>query len=674
MAEAPQAEASGAVAPEARIPQADTTSEGQEARPATRGDGRPGEPEPAREDAAAGIEAAPVAEAATEAETAAEAETGEGPTPSRRRRRRRRGGGAGRQASQTAEAETSEAELVEVEGAPGPAPEREAGARRTGIAAGTEPQPAMPAPAEGEPAPTPRRRRRRRGSGNGAAGSADSELSATPAPAPQLSLAAQPSEEPAEPATAPRRKRRRGAKATAAAEPDALPAAPAAATNGLAPIEGPADRKRPARRARRPRPERQPIPPSRPKTMLITVRKQRTQIGVMEEGELVEHYVASQQDHSIVGNIYIGRVQNVLPGMEAAFINIGEERNAVIYAGEVTFSEDVEGPSRRIEKVLKSGQPILAQVTKDPMGSKGARLSAEISLAGRYVVLVPDTETLGVSRRLPDDERTRLREIGQRLRPGGYGLIIRTAAKGVGEPELADDIERLVETWHDISEKAKNSQPPSLIYAEPELVLRAVRDLLTDDVERVIIDDEDVYRQVRDYVVNVTPSLMERMEHYEGQEPLFDQYHVNEQIRKGLERRVGLPSGGHLVIDRTEAMTIIDVNTGRFVGKSNLEETVVKTNLEAASEVAKQLRLRDIGGIIVIDFIDMLLERNREELVREFRAALARDKTRTQVYGVSELGLVQMTRKRVSEGLLEAFSEVCPTCEGRGIILLDVEA
>jgi ribonuclease E len=408
--------------------------------------------------------------------------------------------------------------------------------------------------------------------------------------------------------------------------------------------------------------------------MLITVRKQRTQIGVMEEGELVEHYVASQQDHSIVGNIYLGRVQNVLPGMEAAFINIGEERNAVIYAGEVTFSEDVDGPSRRIEKVLKSGQPILAQVTKDPMGSKGARLSAEISLAGRYVVLVPDTETLGVSRRLPDDERTRLREVGQRLRPGGYGLIIRTAAKGVGEPELAEDIERLVETWQDISEKAKNAQPPSLIYAEPELVLRAVRDLLTDDVERVIIDDEEVYRQVRDYVVNVTPSLMERMEHYQGGEALFDEYHVNEQIRKGLDRRVGLPSGGHLVIDRTEAMTIVDVNTGRFVGKSNLEETVVKTNLEAAAEVAKQLRLRDIGGIIVIDFIDMLLERNREELVREFRAALARDKTRTQVYGVSELGLVQMTRKRVSEGLLEAFSEVCPTCEGRGIILLDVEA
>ena len=681
------AEAPAAVAPEVEVPRVDTPSDGQETRPAPRrrrrpaaaraaveealpGDGRPGEP--ARQTTAAGIEPAAVAEGATEAAAGAttEGEAAEAPTPSRRRRRRRRGGGAGRQASQTSETETSEAEPVQLEAAPRPAAEPEAGAPGTGIAAVTEPQPGTPAPAEGEPAPAPRRHRRRRGSGNGAPAAANGEL-ATSAPAPQLSLAAQPSEEPAEPATPPRRKRRRG---KAAAEPGALPAAPAAATNGLAPIEGPADRKRPARRARRVRPERQPIPPSRPKTMLITVRKQRTQIGVMEEGELVEHYVASQQDHSIVGNIYLGRVQNVLPGMEAAFINIGEERNAVIYAGEVTFSEDVEGPSRRIEKVLKSGQPILAQVTKDPMGSKGARLSAEISLAGRYVVLVPDAETLGVSRRLPDDERTRLREIGQRLRPGGYGLIIRTAAKGVGEPELADDIERLVETWHDISEKAKDAQPPSLIYAEPELVLRAVRDLLTDDVERVIIDDEEVYRQVRDYVVNVTPSLMERMEHYQGGEPLFDEYHVNEQIRKGLERRVGLPSGGHLVIDRTEAMTIIDVNTGRFVGKSNLEETVVKTNLEAAAEVAKQLRLRDIGGIIVIDFIDMLLERNREELVREFRAALARDKTRTQVYGVSELGLVQMTRKRVSEGLLEAFSEVCPTCEGRGIILTDVEA
>jgi len=407
--------------------------------------------------------------------------------------------------------------------------------------------------------------------------------------------------------------------------------------------------------------------------MLITVSKERTQIGVLEEGELVEHYVASQEDRSIVGNIYLGRVQNVLPGMEAAFVNIGEERNAVLYAGEVTFSEDVERVSRRIEKVLKSGQPILAQVTKDPMGSKGARLSTEISLAGRYVVLVPDADSLGVSRRLSDDERTRLRDIASRLRLDGYGIIVRTAARGAGEPELAVDIERLVETWGDISARGRTAQPPALIYAEPELVLRAIRDLLTEDVERVVVDDEDVFHEVRDYVVDVAPALEERMEYYQGTVALFETYNVNEQIRKGLDRRVPLPSGGHLVIDRTEAMTVIDVNTGRYVGRSNLEETVVKTNLEAANEVAKQLRLRDIGGIIVIDFIDMLFERNREELVKEFRAALARDKTRTQVYGVSELGLVQMTRKKVSEGLLEAFSVPCDKCGGRGILLQPID-
>jgi ribonuclease E len=408
--------------------------------------------------------------------------------------------------------------------------------------------------------------------------------------------------------------------------------------------------------------------------MLVTVGKRRTQIGVLEEGDLVEHYVASDEDHSIVGNIYLGRVQNVLPGMEAAFINIGEERNAVLYAGEVTFDEDVEGMSkRRIEKLLKSGQPILAQVTKDPMGAKGARLSTEISMAGRYVVLVPDSESLGVSRRLPDDERTRLRDIAQRLRPSGYGLIVRTAARGAGESELAVDIDRLVATWLEVDEKAKEAHPPALIYAEPELVLRVVRDLLTEDVVRVVVDDDKVFHRIRDYVADVTPLLLERMEFHPGPTRLFDEYHVIDQIRKGLDRRVSLPSGGHIVIDRTEALTVIDVNTGRFVGRSNLEETVFKTNLEAANEVAKQLRLRDIGGIIVVDYIDMLLERNRDELIREFRAALARDKTRTQVYGVSELGLVQMTRKKVSEGLLEAFSEECDRCHGRGILLVDLE-
>ena len=438
---------------------------------------------------------------------------------------------------------------------------------------------------------------------------------------------------------------------------------------GLAEAPG---RKR--RRARRPPRERLPVPVARPKTMLITVGHTRTQIAVLEEGELVEHYVASQDDHSIVGNIYLGRVQNVLPGMEAAFINIGEERNAVLYAGEVTFDEDVEGVRPRIEKVLKSGQSILAQVTKDPIAAKGARLSTEISIAGRYVVLVPDTESLGVSRRLPDEERTRLRDIAQRLRPSGYGLIVRTAARDAEESQLAVDIERLAASWAEISEKAKAvTTAPALIHAEPELALRVVRDLLTQDVEHLITDDEGVFREIKDYVADVAPALGERMEFYKGDESLFQHYGVVEQIGKALERRVGLPSGGHLVIDRTEALTVIDVNTGRFVGRSNLEDTVLRTNLEAAVEIAKQLRLRDIGGIIVVDFIDMLLERHREDLVREFRAALARDKTRTQVYPVSELGLVQMTRKRISEGLQEAFSVVCDKCQGRGILLVDIE-
>ena len=529
--------------------------------------------------------------------------------------------------------------------------------------------------------PSARRRRRRK---NHAAALAAGQPADEAATVPEV--ADTPADGGEDPKPAPARRRRRrggsgGANGSAAGSGLALvPALPAedqpaeAAGGQTAEAGGEASGDRKRRRTRRTRSERQPVPAARPKTMLITVGKRRTQIAVLEEGELVEHYVTSQSDHSIVGNVYLGRVQNVLPGMEAAFINIGEERNAVIYAGEVTFDEDVEGVSRRIEKVLKSGQSILAQVTKDPMGSKGARLSTEISLAGRYVVLVPETESLGVSRRLPDDERARLRALAQQLRPAGYGLTARTAARDAAEADLAVDIERLVATWQIISEGIQGAQPPALIHAEPELVLRVVRDLLTQDVERVVIDDEDAFRQVRDYVTDVTPALGERMELYSGDASLFRSNGVVDQIRKGLERRPGLPSGGHIVIDRTEAMTVIDVNTGRYVGRSTLEDTVLKTNLEAATEIAKQLRLRDIGGIIVVDFIDMLQERHREELVREFRAALARDKTRTQVYAVSDLGLVQMTRKRISEGLLEAFSEVCDHCEGRGIVLLDVDA
>ncbi|MCA1840595.1 MAG: ribonuclease E/G [Actinomycetota bacterium] len=407
--------------------------------------------------------------------------------------------------------------------------------------------------------------------------------------------------------------------------------------------------------------------------MLITVGSERNQIGILDKRELVEHYVAHNEEQSLVGNIYMGRVQNVLPGMEAAFLDIGEARNAVLYAGEVSFDEEVDGPTPRIEAMLKSGQPVLAQVTKDPMGSKGARLTTEVSIAGRYLVLVPSADFVGISRRLPDDERKRLRDITAQLRPDGLGLIVRTAAEGATEQDLQRDVARLVRIWNEVSEASKKAKPPKLIHGEPELVIRVVRDLLTSDFERVVVDDEAVFARIKDYIGEVTPELADKMELYSEELPLFERYHVVEQIRKAIDRKVWLKSGGHIVIDRTEAMTVVDVNTGRFVGKSNLEETVLQANLEAAQEVAKQLRLRDIGGIIVIDFIDMMYERNRDELLNTFKDALQADKTRTQVFGVSELGLVQMTRKKVSEGLLEAFSEPCDKCAGRGIILTDMD-
>ncbi len=407
--------------------------------------------------------------------------------------------------------------------------------------------------------------------------------------------------------------------------------------------------------------------------MLIAAGAERTQIVMLEEGELVEHYVARHEGHSIAGNIYLGQVQNVLPGMEAAFIDIGEGRNAVLYAGEVAFDEDIEGRPPRIETVLKSGQPILTQVVKDPMGAKGARLSTEISLPGRYVVLIPETESLGISRRLPDDERARLRELAQEVRPDGYGMIVRTAALAAGEEEIRRDVARLLDRWHEIYQKAHRASPPELVYSEPELVIRVVRDLFNRDVERVIVNRAETLELIRSYISEVTPDLAERVELYEEEAPLLERFGVLEQIRKALDRRVGLKLGGHIVIDRTEAMTVIDVNTGRFVGRSTLEETVFKTNLEAADEIAKQLRLRDIGGIIVIDFIDMIQERNQEELVRVLKGALARDKTRNQVFGMTELGIVQMTRKNVSEGLLESFSKTCDKCQGAGILLDDLK-
>ena len=429
-------------------------------------------------------------------------------------------------------------------------------------------------------------------------------------------------------------------------------------------------RSRKRRTSRRPRMEH--IAPLGPRKMLVSTGERRSQIAVLEGRELIEHYVANHADESIVGNIYVGRVENVLPGMEAAFLDIGETRNAVLYVGEVSYEEEVEGPPPRIETLLKSGQAVLAQVTKDPMGTKGARLTTEVSLAGRYLVLVPNSDSLGISRRLSDAERRRLRDIANRIRPEGHGMIVRTAAVGASEEDLERDVARLTRIWSEVSERADGAKPPKLVYSEPPLAIRVVRDLFSSDVEEVIVDNEDSYHQIKDYLEEVAPDFGDRVQLYVDPMPLFERYQVMEQVRKAIDRKVWLQSGGHIVIDRTEAMTVIDVNTGRYVGRSTLEDTVLHANLEAAEEIAKQLRLRDIGGIIVIDFIDMGYERNRDELLRTFERALLRDKTRTQVYGVSELGLVQMTRKKVSEGLLEAFSNKCETCEGRGVILTDL--
>jgi ribonuclease E len=404
--------------------------------------------------------------------------------------------------------------------------------------------------------------------------------------------------------------------------------------------------------------------------MLVGGSADRAQVAILEDGSLVEHYVAREARRSLVGNIYLGKVQNVLPGMEAAFVEIGQPRNAVLYVGEVMADDDVEGNARpRIDQVLTSGQSVLVQVTKDPMGSKGARLSTEVSLAGRYLVLVPKGSGYGISRRLDDQERARLRDIAKRLRPDGFGLIVRTAAEGVEEAELDRDLARLKRLWEEIDERSGKGAAPFEIYVEPDLVIRVVRDLFSKDYDRLVIEGRESYDRVVAYLRAVAPELVEKVSLHEGRETLFEAENVTDQLRKALERKVWLPSGGYIVIDRTEALAVIDVNTGRYVGKTSLEDTVVRTNLEAAAEIVRQLRLRDIGGIIIIDFIDMLLARNREEVLREFRRELERDKTKTQVIGISPLGLVEMTRKNVSEGLLEALSTPCPTCGGRGVVI-----
>ncbi|HET9310363.1 MAG TPA: Rne/Rng family ribonuclease [Actinomycetota bacterium] len=407
------------------------------------------------------------------------------------------------------------------------------------------------------------------------------------------------------------------------------------------------------------------------KLMVITEHGERDQIAVLEEDVLVQHYVTRQGATSMVGNVYRGRVQNVLPGMEAAFIDIGRGRNGVLYAGEVNYRpEDLEGPAPRIENVLRAGQAVTVQVTKDPMGGKGARLTAQISLPGRYLVLAPDQDLSGISRRLPDAERRRLKSILKNVQPPGHGVIVRTAAEGASEAAIVHDLQRLIELWDGIEKQTKKVKAPAVLYEEPELTLRVFRDLFTDEeFKGLVTDSPRVHERVLEYVRDIAPDLEPKITLHEGKLPAFEEHRIEEQIHKALDRKVWLPSGGYLVIERTEAMTIVDVNTGKSVGKTNLEETVVNTNLEAAKEVARQLRLRDIGGIIVVDFIDMLLENNKGKVEETMKEAMALDKTRSQVFEIGPLGLMQVTRKRVSSGLVESFSETCPTCEGRGIIV-----
>jgi Rne/Rng family ribonuclease len=409
-----------------------------------------------------------------------------------------------------------------------------------------------------------------------------------------------------------------------------------------------------------------------PRRMLVSVRPERTEVAVLEERDLVEHYVTRKENESYVGNIYLGRVQNVLPGMEAAFVDIGKGRNGVLYAGEVNYDdEDIESKAPRIEQVLKPGQTVLVQVTKDPMGTKGARLTQQLSLAGRYCVLAIEDGTVGISRKLTDTERDRLRETLKEIKPEGYGLIVRTAASGATREQLEADVKRLVHRWEQVQERLEKAKPLTEVYREPELAMRVIRDVFGPEYRELICDDHQLTEQIQEYLSEVSPDLLPMVTFYESEEPLFDAYEITNQVRRALEKKVWLSSGGYLIIEKTEAMWVIDVNTGKFVGDSNLEETVLKNNLEAAEEIARQLRLRDMGGIIVIDFVDMLLPVNRDEVLKRFKRELARDKTKSRVMEISKLGLVQMTRKNVSQGLTETFTKTCECCEGRGAQIVD---
>jgi ribonuclease E len=643
----------------------------------------------------------------------AEGETAAATPSGGRSRRGRRGGrgrgGRGRAATTTWETGSSTDETASEEGAASPATAAAAptaarrrrrttatSARSEGSADTSEDATAPAAeasaatePGEGEATTTAtgaRRRRRRGGRGRGRKTSEPSETSdetagaapdqETPAGTTDATSTRTRRRKPARAEgeaseTTPTRTRRRAAASATPTRTRTRTRATKAEGDGEAPTSTRLKRQRQSRQIRRRRDVMPAVERITDKLMVITEHGDRDQIAVLEERDLVQHYVTRQGARSMVGNVYLGRVQNVLPGMEAAFVDVGRGRNAVLYAGEVNWSpEDLEGAPPRIERVLKSGQSVLVQVTKDPIGGKGARLTAQLSLPGRYLVLAPNSNVTGISRRLPDAERKRLKSIHKKIKPEAHGLIVRTAAEGASEEALSEDLGRLVKTWEDIEKRAKKAKAPAVLYEEPELTLRVVRDLFTDEEYRELVtDSRRIFDLVTSYLRDIAPDVLSKVHLHEGKLSAFEEFHIIEQIHKGLDRKVWLPSGGYLVIDRTEALTVIDVNTGKSVGKTNLEETVVNTNVEAAREVARQLRLRDIGGMIVIDFIDMLLEQNKRKVIDAMKEAMARDKTRSQVFDISPLGLLEVTRKRVSGGLLESFSETCPTCEGRGVII-----
>jgi ribonuclease E len=409
------------------------------------------------------------------------------------------------------------------------------------------------------------------------------------------------------------------------------------------------------------------------RTMVVREKDSRIQIGVLEDGMLVEHYVAESQGGSLIGNVYLGKVQNVLPSMEAAFVDIGRGRNAVLYSGEVDWEAAETGNQpRRIELALKSGDQVLVQVTKDPVGQKGARLTSQVSLPGRFLVYVPGGNMSGISRKLPEGERQRLKQILKSTLPEDAGVIVRTAAEGASEEQLIHDVERLQNQWESINSKVTKGKAPMLLHSEPDLLVKIIRDVFNEDFQQLVVSGEAALGTISEYLESVAPDLVERLSAYTYEEDIFDHYRIGDQIVKALDRKVYLPSGGSLVIDRTEAMTVVDVNTGKFIGSGgNLEETVTKNNLEAAEELVRQLRLRDIGGIVVVDFIDMIQESNQEMVRRRLLECLSRDRTKNQVGEVTSLGLVQMTRKKIGVGLLETFGETCDCCAGRGVVIHD---